>query len=351
VKTGCCCVRLMDNLTHTLTGIALGQAGLKRKTRFAILALIIGSNLPDIDVLAGIGGKLDYLKYHRGITHSLLGFTGLAAILTFLIYAPGRRAAPKKNAPALHLKWLFITCWIATGCHVLMDYTNQYGIRPFLPFSGRWVALDIMPIVGPYVLLLLFLGLGVPAVLRLVSEEVGAQKRGSAAAVRAGAIFSLCGILAVWGARELAHERALGMLNANDYGQEAPERVGGFPTFINPFDWTGVAETRSSYYLLDVNALASGIDMNGSEVLRKPPPSKPLSVAESTNAANIFLRFARFPWAVVLGTEEGFTVYIRDLRFASPNSPQWAFVLEVQLSRSLRVRHQSFSFLRPSPVD
>lgn len=340
----------MDNLTHTLTGIALGRAGLERKTRFAIWALIVGSNLPDGDAVAGLGGKLEYLKYHRGITHSLLGLTGLAAVLTVLIYGFGRRAAPRRGAPALNLKWLFIVCWISTGCHVLMDYTNQYGIRPFLPFSGRWVALDIAPIVCPYVLLLLILGLGVPAVLRLVSEEVGAP-RGSLGAVRAGAVFSLCGILVVWGTREVAHQRALRMLNANDYDQEAPEHLGAFPTFLNPFEWTGVAETRASYYLLDVNTLAGGIDVNQAQVLHKPGPSKPLAAAERAEGAEVFLNFARFPWAVVFGTEEGFTVYLRDLRFASPNSTAWAFILDVQLSRSLRVRHQSFSFLRPIPVD
>jgi inner membrane protein len=341
----------MDNITHTLTGIALGQAGLKHTTRFAIWALIIGSNLPDIDAVAGFCGNLDYLKYHRGITHSLLGLTGLAGILALLIYVFGRSAAAKKNRPALRLKWLFLVCWIATGCHVLMDYTNQYGIRPFLPFSGRWIALDIMPIVGPYVLLLLVLGLGIPTVLRLASEEVGENKRASTGVVRTGAVVGLCGILLVGGVRALAHQRALGLLNANDYGQEVPHRVGAFPTFVNPFEWTGVVETRSSYYLLDVNTLAAGIDLSQSEVLRKPAPSEALSAAEHTKTARSFLTFSRFPWAVVLGTENRFNVYVRDLRFASLNSSEWGFVLEVQLNRCLQVRRESFSFFRASPME
>jgi inner membrane protein len=339
----------MDNLTHTLTGVALAQAGLKHKTRFAMWALVIGSNLPDVDVVSGIWGRAAYLKHHRGITHSLLGLTALAALLALMLYAVGRRTASKKSPAALNLKWLFLICWLATACHVLMDYTNQYGIRPFLPFSGRWVALDIMPIVGPYVLLLLFLGLGVPAVLRLVTEEVGAKKRASGGAARAGAIFSLCGILVVWGVRGLAHRRALGMLNANDYGQEAPVGAGAFPSPINPFDWTGVVETRSAYYLVQVNALASGVEADAAEPLRKPGPSKALTAAKKARTAKVFLDFARFPWAMVLGTEDGYTVFIRDLRFASPNSSRWSFVVKVQLDKSLRVRRQSFSFLRASP--
>jgi inner membrane protein len=341
--------RSVDNLTHTLTGIALAQTGLKRKTRFAMWAFVIGSNLPDIDVVAGLRGPAAYLKYHRGITHSLLGLNVLAAVLALVIVAFGRRARPKKNAPALSLKWLLLICWISTAGHVLMDYTNQYGIRPFLPFSGRWVALDIMPIVGPYVLLLLFLGLGVPAVLRLVSEEVGAGRRGPSRAVEAGAIFSLCGILVIWGVRGLAHRRAISMLNAHDYGQEAPVQVAAFPWATNPFDWTGVVETRSSYYLLDLSSLASGVDLDQAQVLHKPEPSKALAAAEKAETAKIFLNFARFPWAITFGTENGSTVYMRDLRFASPDSSRWGFVVEVQMDKAFQVRRQSFSFFRASP--
>ncbi len=39
----------MDNVTHSLIGAVLGQAGLKRKTGLAMPALIIAANLPDID--------------------------------------------------------------------------------------------------------------------------------------------------------------------------------------------------------------------------------------------------------------------------------------------------------------
>ena len=68
----------MDNLTHTLTGIAISQTGLNRKTRFATLTLILAANAPDVDVLAGLKGSIAYLKYHRGIAHSFVGIVALA---------------------------------------------------------------------------------------------------------------------------------------------------------------------------------------------------------------------------------------------------------------------------------
>ena len=44
----------MDNLTHTLTAVAISQTGLNRKTRFATLTLILAANAPDLDLLWAI---------------------------------------------------------------------------------------------------------------------------------------------------------------------------------------------------------------------------------------------------------------------------------------------------------
>lgn len=339
----------MDNLTHTLAGIALAQAGLKRKTRFAMLGLIIASNIPDADVVMAVGGRLDYLKYHRGITHSLIGLTAIAAIVAIIVYLLRRRARPRKNAPPLRLKWLFLVCWIGTACHVLMDYTNSYGIRPFLPFSGRWVALNIMPIIGPWLLAVLILGLCVPVVLGLVTEEQGAR-RGVSHAARNGAVFSLCAMVALWGLRGLARQKAMGLLSAHDYGGEIPGRLGAFPTALNPFAWNGVAETGGAYYLLRVSALASNAPVEDAEVLRKPPASAALDAAESSSAAKIFLNFARFPYATVFTEDTGEQVIIRDLRFASTGSQSWNFVLQISLNRSMHITQQTFSFSIPRPT-
>jgi inner membrane protein len=340
----------MDNLTHTLTGIALGQAGLKHKTRYAMLALIIASNLPDIDIVAATKGGINYLADHRGITHSLLGLTGLAGILAAVIFFLGRRASPKRHAPPVSLKWLFLICWTATACHVLMDFTNQYGIRPFLPFSGHWVAWDIMPIIEPYLLFFLIVGLGLPIILKLVTEEVGAGKSASKMA-RKGALFSLYAMVALWGLRDLSHRRALSMLNARLYGGELPLQSGAFPSPLNPFQWNGVVETASSYYLLDVDVLISNIGDQKATRLYKPDSSPALIAAEKTAAAKIFLNFARFPLATVRSSHDsGFEVYFRDLRFALPGSQLWRFVMEIDLDDHLRVRGQSFSFAREKPV-
>ena len=331
----------MDNLTHTLTAVALSQAGLNRKTRFATLTLILGANLPDIDFVSLLGGAATCLKYHRGITHSILGGAVLASLLGAAVYFLGRRSAPKKAVPPLDFRWLLATSWIAVGSHVLMDFTNSYGIRPFLPFSGRWYAWDIMFIVDPLLLVLLAAGLTLPALFRLITEEVGATKTG----FRGGAIFGLCAMLALWGIRDLAHRRVLGFLDSHTYGQEDPIRVGAFPGPLNPFSWTGVVETDSAFRMLTASALDSDVDAEHTITFHKPENTPALDAALKTPSAMILEDFARFPWANVETTDDGFDVTIQDLRFTSPATQARAFAAEVKLDKNLRVASQSFQFM------
>lgn len=339
----------MDNLTHTLTGIALGQAGLKRKSRYAMLALILASNIPDIDIITRARGSLAYLEHHRGISHSLIGFTVLSAALALGVFAFARRAKPRPGAPPASLKWLLIVCWIGAAAHVLMDFSNDYGVRPFLPFSGRWFALNIVPVIDMWLLLALILGLCIPGVLRLVGEEVGVRRE-NAASGRRGAIVALCAVAALWGARGISHHRALALLGASTYGGENPTAIGAFPSFSNPFDWRGVVETDSAFYLMDTGAMTSDFDGGGAVILRKPPPSAALSAAKQSITAQAFLNFARLPYAVVYADENDFRVYLRDLRFARPGSQDWNFTAEIVVGNDLKVKSQRFYFILPRPV-
>ena len=332
----------MDNLTHTLTALAMSQAGLNRKTRFATLALIVGANLPDIDMVTRVQGSATYLKYHRGITHSILGVTVLAALLAWALYGLGRRARPKPELP-LNARWLLLAAWLGTASHLLMDFTNDYGVRPFLPFSGRWYAWDIMFILDPLLLALLAVGLGLPALLRLVSEEVGGKK----ARPRWGGVLSLCALVSLWGLRDFAHRRVLGMLESHTYSQQNTLGLGAFPSPANPFEWTGVAETESTFNVVPANALENDVDLDSQRVFHKPEPSPALDAALKTRTAHIFADFARFPWSEVLEREDGYTVNILDLRFFNAFAGRRSFVVEVELDKDLRERFESFSFSAP----
>jgi inner membrane protein len=333
----------LDNLTHTLTAVALSQAGLNRKTRFATLAVIAGANLPDIDVVTWADSTATYLKYHRGITHSLLGVVVLGILAGVLLYYAGRRARPGRAGSHADARWLVVCGLVGTGSHLLLDFTNAYGVRPFLPFSGRWYAWDIMFILDPVLLLLLMVGLAFPALLRLVSEEVGARQP----AYRAGAIFALCAMAALWALRDFSHRRVLTLLDSHLYGQENPRRLGAYPAPANPLAWVGVIETDSAFHVVPVSALDDRIDADEARVFRKPDPTPALEAAMRTRTGAIFLDFAEFPWGHARESEQGFDVSLRDLRFFSPMSERRGFVMDVKLDRDLRVRSERFSFSSP----
>ena len=332
----------MDNLTHTLAGVAMSHAGLNRKTRFATLVLVIGSSLPDIDVVSRIDSSATYLKYHRGITHSILGVIVLGFILWGCIYWVGKRVRPKPRLP-LNAAWLLCAALLGTASHLLLDFTNSYGVRPFLPFSGRWYAWDIMYIFDPLLLLLLALGLGVPWLLRLVSEEVGARKSNLAR----GAIFALSVMAALWGVRTFAHNRALSILDSRTYSEQNPQRLDAFPSPGNPLAWTGVVETDAALDVLSVNALNPNQPPVEVRTFKKPEASAALEAAMRTRTGRIFMDFARFPWGEVEAIEDGFLVSLRDLRFYRGMARSRGFVVDVDLDKDLRVRSESFSFNAP----
>ncbi len=332
--------KIVDNLTHTLTAVALSHAGLNRKTRFATLTVIAGANLPDLDVITWAADTATYLHYHRGITHSILGVVVLGVLAGLAAYMVGRRSGPNPQGMAANSVWLIVCGLAGSASHLLLDFTNAYGVRPFLPFSAGWYAWDIVFIIDPVVIFLLAAGLGIPAILRLISEEVGAGKPG----YRAGAAFALAAVAALWGLRDVAHRRAVTLLDSHQYGQENPQRVGAFPSPANPFAWTGVAESDSAFHVLTVDALDGRINPGEAQVFRKPEMSPALDAAMKSRTGAVFLDFARFPWGEVREFDDGFVVILRDLRFHIPGAAQRGLVVRVNLAKELRERSESFSF-------
>src|ERR1035438_10923881 len=84
----------MDNLTHTAIGLFLSRIGLGRWSPGATPIVLIAANIPDIDVVSSAGGPLNYLAYHRHLTHSLLlmPVMALAAVVVVRVAGgkPGR---------------------------------------------------------------------------------------------------------------------------------------------------------------------------------------------------------------------------------------------------------------------
>ncbi len=145
----------MDNFTHSLAGWTLGQAGLKRKTRKGLAALILGANMPDIDVFFGWVAWAP-LATHRGVTHSLVGGVLLlppilAGLLWLLDRWQVRRGTEFKSGLPMHFGWLVALSYIGALTHPLLDWQNTYAVQFLSPFSNKWFHNDSLFIIDVWV--------------------------------------------------------------------------------------------------------------------------------------------------------------------------------------------------------
>ena len=180
----------MDNLTHSLTGALIGQAGLKKKTGLAMPALIIGANLPDVDAacffwLEGV----EHLAFRRGITHGPIALVLLPLVLAGLLWAWDRWQETRGKRPEgrlpVHFGWLYGVALIGCLTHPALDWLNVYGIRLLEPFSSRWFYGDVLFIIDVWLWAMLIGGIW----LSRRREKRGRDWRGAARVA-----LMLCGI-------------------------------------------------------------------------------------------------------------------------------------------------------------
>ncbi|MCB2066004.1 MAG: metal-dependent hydrolase [Erythrobacter sp.] len=180
----------MDNLTHSLVGALIGQAGLKRRTGLAMPALILGANLPDVDATCFLWlSGTEPLAFRRGITHGPIALVLLPLVLAGGLWAwdrlqAGRGRRPERRLP-VRFGWLFALALIGCLTHPALDWLNVYGIRLLEPFSHRWFYGDVLFIVDVW----LWLGMGLGLWLSLRRERQGGDGR-----TIARNVLALCGI-------------------------------------------------------------------------------------------------------------------------------------------------------------
>ncbi|MEO6255509.1 MAG: metal-dependent hydrolase [Sphingomicrobium sp.] len=167
----------MDNITHSLAGWALGQAGLKTKTRKGLAALILGANMPDIDIFFG-QAPWDPLAIHRGFTHGLVGGVlvmppVLAGLLWLLDRWQLRRGDSFKSGLPMRFGWLVAVAYRGTMTHPLLDLLTTYSVQLLSPFSNAWYHADALFIIDVW----LWLVLGSAIAWSKLREEKGREWR------------------------------------------------------------------------------------------------------------------------------------------------------------------------------
>lgn len=351
----------MEPVTHVLTGACLARAGLNRRAAYATLGMAIAAEFPDIDTLWSLRGPVSGFQHHRGLTHTLLGIPFEAAFLllclVLLHYIRTSRsrghlahAVPQSKLTQAPVRWsvLYFCLLLALGSHLLLDFTNNYGLRPFYPFQPRWYAASIVFIVDPLILLLLTAGLILPSLFGLVAREVGFRPTPFRGAGWARA--ALVGVLLLWMVRTYEHRQALvlasaqtlrapaaqatnacyaGAVDAGATGEEPaevqrallePQHVLASPDPFSPFRWYTAADFGPAYREGTADTLLG--TLSAGQVLAKPDPSPVLTAAQNSRLGRIYLDWSQMPWLGVSSADaadprsgEQTAVFFRDLRF------------------------------------
>jgi inner membrane protein len=351
---------VLEPVTHFLFGAAMGRAGLNRKTALATATLTLAAEAPDLDLLGRFGGSAFGFNHHRGFTHSFLGVPLVAAAVVAFIYFLWRLRGRKTRNPDQAPRWglLFAFACLAGLSHILLDFTNNYGVRPWWPFSERWYSWDIVFIFEPVIFGILLLGLILPGLFSLVNEEIGARNQGPRAkpAGRLAATLAILGVFLCWGVRDYEHRRAIAALEARNYQGADALRVSAYPRMTNPFRWYGVAETQDFFATMNVDSLIPEVDPTAQMQIHYKPEETPITLAaKKTYLGRVYLSWAQYP---ITETEElqndpvengraAYLVRFRDLRYSdSGSSARASLGATVSLTRDLQVVDEGFGMRR-----
>lgn len=305
--------------------------------------MTLAAEAPDLDVFWGFKGPVVGFAHHRGFTHSFVGLILVSAVVTGLMYLIWRLRGRKTNLPDLPPRWglLFLFAYIAGLSHILLDYTNNYGVRPFWPFWEKWYSWDIIFIVEPALYVILIAGL----ILPLFFSRHEALPRG-----RKFAILALVCMAGLYAARDHEHRKAVQALQQQRFNSEAPVRVSAYPYYWHLFRWYAVAETKDFFASADIDSLTGELDRGDLEFVSKPPETAVTLAAKECYLGRVYLDWAQYPLVTQTASGIGWLVHFRDLRYDYPPLRGGStLAATVELDNQLRVVGERFGKRRQVP--
>ncbi len=295
----------MDNLCHTLAGAALGEAGLKRRTRFGSATLMIASNLPDLDVLV-LATSAPAVAFRRGWTHGvvaqLLLPAALAALVAVIAARWPRRPGAAEGAPRANFAGLLILSYIGVLLHVFMDFLNNYGVRLLKPLRETWFYGDALFIIDPWLWLTLGGGVWLARRQRLPRPAI--------AAVTAAALY----IALMLGAARAARTVVIDAWTAASGAPPRAVMVG--PVAVTPLRRAVIIDAGDRYVTGTFTWFPTAVQFDPQTVARRDTDPR-VAIAREAPAIRAFLVWSRFPFWTLEPAAGGTRVTVGDMRFFS----------------------------------
>jgi inner membrane protein len=275
----------VDNLAHTLVGVAAARAGLSRRYgRGTTLTVAVASNLPDLDALYAWWDGWDRFMLRRTHTHALLTLPILAALLALVLRARYR-----------HIPWkaLFGLSMLGLLLHDFFDLVNSFGVVLLWPLTRARFELASVFIVDPWIW-----GLGLaPLAAGLFLREEAARIRLYRASLAGLGLY----VLLCLG----AHARATSVLP-----REGAERIEIFPEPGGPHRFRAAVKRGGEWRLHLCHLLSGRVEPGGVFPTDEAAP-RVAEVRRSPKGRDLEWFMAAPVWTL---RPDG-SVEVRDLRF------------------------------------
>ena len=307
----------------------MSGAGFRRRTGLATATMVIGANLPDVDVLVYLGGGgSSALAFRRGWTHGILAMIVLPFLLAGVMTWIGRRREARQvkrrraAAPIVPSQLLLLSA-ISIWSHPLFDLLNTYGVRLLMPFSSRWFYGDTLFIVDPWVWLALGVGTFI-SLRRARAVPVGAASPSVMTRAERPARLAIAAVVTYIGVMALTSRvgRTIVERQALASGSTPSLRVMVAPEPVNPYARSVVRDMGLWYELGRLRwTPRPRYEVVGAPVLKTTNAATLTALA--TPAGKDFASWARFPFAEMTS---GDSVVVRfdDVRYAKPGQRSFA---------------------------
>ncbi len=269
---------------------------------------MIGSNLPDVDIVSYLWGPAADLATRRGWTHGILALALWPLLLAgaMVLFDRGSRRLRRASLPSgVAPRQLLLLATIAVLSHPVLDTLNTYGVRWLMPFSGRWFYGDTLFIVDPW----MWIALGLGVALSRPRQE---RDRPARVALQAAGLYVVAMLASSLAARDIAG-REMASLSGDRVG-----RVMVSPAPVNPFRKRVVVEQDAFYRTARFDWLGEEfVDPASVRIFPRGRGDHPAVLAAAgTTVGRRFLSWARFPAFQVEPAGGGrYVVHIVDLRY------------------------------------
>lgn len=310
----------MDNLCHSLVGAALSEAGLKKRTALATPTLVIGANLPDIDVLAiPFGHGIDF---RRGHTHGILALIILPVLLALAMRWWSRR----RGTEVFDFRQTIVLAAIAILTHPFLDGMNTYGVRWLMPFSGRWFSANSLFIID----LFMWAALASGWWLSRRASRGGARRPERAARITLGAAAVYVTVMI--GASAMMRKTVADDLARSDATQGGRVRQ----VVVSPRPLASLSRdlilVGDSVYSFGEASVGGPWSLLAVPQLPKNAEHPAVRAAVNTREGRKFMVWSQLPYFTISEGPTSASVRLDDARY-SMGEPSWAAVL-VEVPRS-----------------